>query len=203
VHRIAAGRRVLSSSSSSPSSPPKSLPALWTRPAGEGGLLLRFGNQIDLATNARVVRHLQRLDATVPPKGVLEVLPAYASLLVHFDPLEVSAQEVEAWCLSVAADSGSGSGSGGGGGGGGGDGDASSRRTVAIPVRYGGKHGPDMEAAAALAGLTQEEVTALHASGDYRVYFLGFTGGFPYMGGLPEELAGVPRLTTPRQKVSE
>ena len=52
--------------------------------------------------------------------------------------------------------------------------------------------GPDIEEVARVAGLSgPDEVAAAHAGGDYRVFFLGFTGGFPYLGGLPSELTSV------------
>eukprot|EP01048_Picozoa_sp_COSAG05_P007878 COSAG05_NODE_573_length_8601_cov_58.330981_10_plen_189_part_00 len=71
-------------------------------------------------------------------------------------------------------------------------------------MRYGGADGPDIDAAAALSGLgSADAVIAAHADATYRVYFLGFTGGFPYLGGLPAALAAVPRLDTPRQAVPQ
>ena len=75
-------------------------------------------------------------------------------------------------------------------------------RVVEIPVNYGAEYGLDQAEAAAIAGLAgPAEVVERHAAGDYRVFFLGFTGGFPYLGGLDEALKAVPRLTTPRQLV--
>ena len=92
------------------------------------------------------------------------------------------------WCQEAAATASS-------------DPDAETR-VVEIPVRYGGEHGPDIQDVAKLAELgSAEEVARAHSEGDYRVYFLGFTGGFPYLGGLPSALASVPRLDTPRQVV--
>ena len=74
-----------------------------------------------------------------------------------------------------------------------------SNNTVEIPVNYDGE---DLESAAHHANLSSSSDVALaHQNGTYRVYFLGFTGGFPYLGGLPSSLASVPRLDTPRQIV--
>lgn len=166
-------------------------PPPWERVAhvGESALLLRFGTAIDLEVNKRVIHCLAALDRAPQLSGVKDMLPAYASLLVHFDPLAVSSVEVERWCAEAAASA---------------HGAAADeeRRVVTIPVRYGGEYGPDIEEAARVAGLgSAEAVARLHAGGDYRVFFLGFTGGFPYLGGLPEELKVVPRLPTPRQAV--
>ena len=77
------------------------------------------------------------------------------------------------------------------------DGKAGAGRLVEIPTLYGGEYGPDLEFVAEQAGLSVEEAVGLHSGVDYLVYMMGFTPGFPYLGGLPERLA-TPRLTTPR-----
>jgi KipI family sensor histidine kinase inhibitor len=71
---------------------------------------------------------------------------------------------------------------------------------VEIPVAYGGANGPDLDAVAELTGHTPDEVVAMHSGAEYLVYFLGFSPGFPYLGGLPESIAA-PRLETPRRRV--
>ena len=67
----------------------------WFRAAGEGTLLLRFGNGIDEATNRKVLRRLDALGQK--PRGVTDAVPAYASLAVHYDCTEISGDDVEAW----------------------------------------------------------------------------------------------------------
>lgn len=71
---------------------------------------------------------------------------------------------------------------------------------VEIPVCYGGEYGPDLAHVAAHNGLTEQEVITLHSGGDYLVYTLGFAPGFPYLGGLSEQLA-TPRRDTPRVRI--
>ena len=66
----------------------------WFRAAGEGTLILRFGNAIDEATNKKVLRRLDALNEK--PRGVTDAVPAYASLAVHYDCTEISRDEVEA-----------------------------------------------------------------------------------------------------------
>jgi KipI family sensor histidine kinase inhibitor len=66
-----------------------------------------------------------------------------------------------------------------------------------IPVRYGSEEGPDLADAASLAGVTPDELVALHTAGEHPVLFLGFAPGFPYIGDLAPELV-LPRLATPR-----
>ena len=72
--------------------------------------------------------------------------------------------------------------------------------TVHIPTLYGGHHGPDLRSVADQAGLTEAETIEAHSGTDYLVYMLGFSPGFPYLGGLPEVLA-TPRLETPRTEI--
>ena len=151
----------------------------WFRAAGEGTLLLRFGNSIDEATNKRVLRRLDALGQK--PRGVTDAVPAYASLAVHYDCTEISRDDVEDWINEAAGRE---------------DDDDATRNVVEIPVLYDGE---DLEAAGEIAGV--DDVAAVHSTPTYRVYFLGFTGGFPYLGGLDERLAKVPRLQTPRQVV--
>ena len=71
------------------------------------------------------------------------------------------------------------------------------RRRWFVPVRFGGEHGEDLTAVAERAGLTPEEVVGLHCAAEYRVYMLGFSPGFAYLGGLPEALHQ-PRRENPR-----
>jgi KipI family sensor histidine kinase inhibitor len=74
-------------------------------------------------------------------------------------------------------------------------------RVVEMPVCYGGEFGPDLASVAEHANLTPNQVVELHASASYLVYFLGFSPGFPYLGGLPEKLT-TPRLPAPRKRVA-
>src|SRR5579863_5431100 len=100
--------------------------------------------------------------------------PAYASLLIDFDPgrhdphqfiNEVRARQASPEPQADLAGS-----------------------VKKIPVRYGGVHGQDLAAIADGLGLTSEEVVHLHAATEYTVAFLGFAPGFPYLAGLPERL---------------
>ena len=115
----------------------------------------------------------------------LEVLPTYRSVLVYYDPLVCSYAEmfdavngaVEGLVEPISVNS--------------------SLKIVEIPVVYGGDDGPDLHFVADHAGITEDAVIELHSGTDYRVYMLGFSPGFPYLGGLDERIAA-PRLKTPR-----
>ena len=73
-------------------------------------------------------------------------------------------------------------------------------KLLTVPVFYGGDYGPDLEWVAGHLGISTDEVIRLHTETMYRVYMIGFTPGYPYMGELPAALA-VPRRSTPRTRV--
>jgi len=157
---------------------------------GEDVLLLRFGDVIDVGTNARVHAVAREVEALRPP-WLRDVVPAYASLALFIDleafpatadPLEAAAR----WLRQLPLD---------------GDTVAEPSRTIEIPVLYGGTDGPDLEAVAAHAGLSLRDVIERHVAGDYTVAMLGFAPGFPYLLGLDPGLA-IPRLATPRTHVA-
>lgn len=79
-------------------------------------------------------------------------------------------------------------------------GDQIQRRTIDIPVCYGGELGPDLEEVARINRLTPEEVVRIHTGGTYLVYMIGFAPGFPFLGGLSERIAS-PRRETPRMSI--
>jgi inhibitor of KinA len=152
-------------------------------PQGEGGITVELGDAIDPAVNARV-HALARAVAHRLRGRVLEVVPSYASLLVIFDPLAVRRAELERRLEALAREIA-------------GAEVEPPRRVVRVPVGYGGAWGTDLDEVARLTGLSPEEVVARHAAPVYRVYLLGFTPGFPYLGGLDPRLA-CPRMDSPR-----
>jgi KipI family sensor histidine kinase inhibitor len=169
-------------------------------PLAEDTLLLRFGDAIDPAINARVHAAARALrEAGLP--GVADIAPAYASLLVRFQPdtpcnRDDALPGARIAALSCTLLDGI---------------DAKTRipagagvetdpRCVEIPVCHGGEFGPDLEAVARHAGLSPDEVVARHTAGDYTVAMLGFAPGFPYLLGLDPSLH-VPRRDTPRTRV--
>lgn len=156
-------------------------------PAGEQGLVVEFGKEIDPAVNARVCRLARILSARRVP-GILETVPTYRSLLVVFDPLILPRERLVASVEDVLAGPVPEDRIGGPG------------KVVDLPVCYGGEFGPDLEFVARHNHLAVGEVIAIHSGVFYLVYMLGFTPGFPYLGGMPGRIAA-PRLSTPRGKV--
>jgi KipI family sensor histidine kinase inhibitor len=158
-------------------------PGMHTIAASDRSLLLIFDDRISLAAHGDVLRLTPLLQSV---RGVTNVHPAYASILIDFDPLAIRHSGVERAAAELFAQAAGAP--------------LPEPRTVEIPVVYGGEYGPDLETVAALTGHTPDEVVAIHSSADYLVYFLGFSPGFPYLGGLPESIAA-PRLDTPRRRV--
>lgn len=151
--------------------------------ASDRSLLLVFDERITPPAQQDVLRLTPCLRSL---RGVTNVHPAYASILVDFDPLATGHLELQRQAEQLFART---------------DRSASIEpRTVEIPVVYGGEDGPDLEQVAALNGHTAEEVIAIHSGAEYLVHFLGFSPGFPYLGGMPESIA-TPRLETPRRRV--
>jgi KipI family sensor histidine kinase inhibitor len=154
------------------------------RPASDRSLLVTFGENISVETHGRVF-HLTRALENI--RGILNLHPAYASLLVEFDPRLRDHAQIEALVRdSVGSEAAANH--------------EVESRLVEIPVRYGGEFGPDLADVARHTGLTPERVVEMHAGAEYLVYFLGFAPGFAYLGGLPPELA-TPRLAAPRKRV--
>ena len=154
-------------------------------PAGDAALLIKLGNQINPLVNRQVYHLVNRLTQVSLP-GIGEIIPAYASLLVHYDPnlldYAVVVRWVEQSILQLEKQ------------------DLPTPRLVKIPTLYGGDDGPDLGFLAKHCGLSETEVIRLHASVTYTVYMMGFTPGFAYLGGLPEKLAA-PRLEIPRTHI--
>ncbi len=155
------------------------------RPASDRSLLVIFGDQISLETHRLVSLLTHRLEGA---RGILNLHPAFTTVLVEFDPRLRDHNQIEA-LIHERMESQS-------------EPDAAPDRIIEIPVRYGGEGGPDLQDVARHCNLSPERVVELHSAAEYVVYFVGFSTCFPYLGGLPSELA-TPRLSAPRKHVPE
>jgi inhibitor of KinA len=162
---------------------------MYTEPrfllAGDSALVVEFGDEISEAVNHKVHALAYALEQN-PLPGLGEAVPTYRSLLVHYDPLHLSWDDVKALVTELLGK--------------GEEMPLPEPRGVEVPVVYGGEFGPDIEFVAEDNGLSVEEVIRLHSGVAYTIYMLGFTPGFTYLGGLPEAIA-TPRLPTPRKLV--
>jgi KipI family sensor histidine kinase inhibitor len=163
-------------------------------PVAEDALLLRFGDGIDINVNARVhaAAHAIRVANLA---GIVDIAPAYATLLVRFDPLSRGG---DALPESVTKILGRGFQPGD-------EPEASAprkptRQHTEIPMCYGGDFGQDLDAIAQRAGMTPDQVIERHMRTEYTVAMLGFAPGFPYLLGLDPALH-TPRRANPRTRV--
>jgi KipI family sensor histidine kinase inhibitor len=157
------------------------------RTAGDRGLLVEYGDVIDPAVNSKV-RSMAIAIEDNPLKGVIEVIPTYRSLLMIYDPVLTVPAELQNLLETLEARLG--------------DIKIPPPCTVEIPVCYGGEFGPDIDTVADANQLTVSEVIEMHCEPQYLIYMVGFTPGFPFLGGLSEKLH-TPRLETPRTLVPE
>lgn len=154
--------------------------------AGDSSILVEFGKEISPEINRKITATVQLMKEQ-HIEGVVDVIPAFCSLLINYDPRVVSYDELrERMRHLVKMDLKS---------------SEERRRVFRIPVCYGGEYGPDMANIAEHAGLTEEEVIKIHTSRDYLIYMLGFLPGFCYLGGLDERIH-TPRLANPRIKIN-
>lgn len=155
------------------------------QPASDHALLISFGNGISVDYHKKVY-FLTRNLLHALPDFVLNIHPAYSSILVTFDPCRATFQTVEAWIRPLLTEEN--------------HPDRPPARTIEIPVCYDPEFGPDLEEVAAENRLSREEAIEIHTGGEYVVYFIGFTPGFPYLGGMSGRIAAA-RLATPRTRV--
>ena len=152
--------------------------------AGDRALVVEFGDRIDRALSNEVLR----LDASVRSSrlsGLVETVPTFRSLMVHYDPVATTFADLERAITSLLDRQ---------------PGPRAAATLWRVPVCYEGEFAPDLAEVARLSGLTMSEVVALHSAVRYHVYMLGFLPGFPYLGDLPHRLA-LPRRADPRLRV--
>ena len=168
-------------------------------PLGDSALIVRvresFDGPPDETLNAVLATRRLLENAQLP--GVIELAPAYTTVAIFFDPVLIVAagakpNEVFDWLaerirkvISNAKEVRA---------------DRIKTSLVEIPVCYDAEFAPDLEEVARRAGLGAQEVVDLYNATEYRVHCIGFTPGFPFLGGLPSKLA-TPRRSTPRKEI--
>ncbi len=155
------------------------------QPLGDQGLLITFGNRIDPEIHKKV-RRLYEAIKKERFSWLLDVVPAYTTIMINYNALQISYEEA---CEMIKELKTHPRGK-----------DLKLRRRKVIPTFYGGEMGPDLEELAKLKNKSIDEVIEIHSRPEYLVYMLGFTPGFPYLGGMDEEIAA-PRLKNPRKKI--
>lgn len=152
---------------------------------GDTSLCVEFGNEISPTLNTKIRAFNIALSGSGIP-GIVETVPTYRSLMIHYDPEVIRYAPLLDRLRSLL--------------------DQLDRVSVPpsevleIPVLYGGDVGPDLDFVARHNSKTPEEVVKIHTSAEYLIYMLGFTPGFTYLGGMSQEIA-TPRLKNPRVKI--
>jgi inhibitor of KinA len=160
-------------------------PAVRIVPSSDRALLVVFDDAIT-EEGGRSVRSLTAWLTDEPIDGVVDLHPAYGSVLVESDTSRIALPRLDELLRGRLARLPARAGH--------------RARSHTFRVRYGGEHGPDLAGVARLLGRSQAEIVALHAGADYEVRFIGFAPGFPYLAGLSEALA-TPRREAPRRQV--
>ena len=147
------------------------------RPVGDTAVLLDFGNAID----PDLFDHILALESALlaaPPPGLVETVPAYATLLLVLDPLVTDGDTIAAAALAL---------------------DVASRPAEStlhtIPMCRDTDLAPDLAEAADRLGMTPDAMIDTHFGTEYRVYMYGFAPGYAYMDGV------APALHLPRKAV--
>jgi KipI family sensor histidine kinase inhibitor len=147
------------------------------KPLGDAAWLVEFPGLTGEAALARVTGLVAALEEG-RSEGVLDIVPSFASVAVHFG--RVDGRKIHEWIRSVHYTD-----------------ELPAGEEKIIPVCYGGENGPDLQEVAAAVGLSADDVISLHSGATYTVAAVGFSPGFPYLSGLPPRLC-VPRRATPR-----
>lgn len=154
--------------------------------AGDRAISVQFGETICMETNRQVMMLHHNL-RELPHPGILETVPSYSSLMVHYHPEIIGCQTIKtllAERISLMK-----------------EGAAIEATVTEIPVLYGGQYGMDLEDCARKENLSTKEMIRIHAGHDYYIYMLGFAPGHPYTARFVEPFI-CKRLATPRVKVA-
>lgn len=154
-------------------------------PLGDSAVRIAFGETISIEVNHKI-RSFCELLKSDPPTGVVEWTPSYTAVTVFYNPTKTSYKSLVFELINLLKKL-----------------DETvlpKARRVIVPVCYGDEFGPDIDHVAQYNNMRKEDVISIHTSGEYLIYMLGFTPGFPYMGGMSKAIS-TPRLSVPRPRV--
>jgi inhibitor of KinA len=152
--------------------------------SGDTALVVEFGEGIDPRLSALVLSLARRLETAAIP-GIVEMVPTFRSLMVHYEPLRLSHAELERRLGTMLEGSMA---------------EERPGRRWHLPACYDAEFGPDLAEVAERTNLSVAQVIERHSATLFHVYMMGFLPGFPYMGALPRELE-LPRRVNPRLRV--
>jgi len=157
---------------------------------GDRAVTFEFGTTISQDINRTILTlhaHLKTLIQQGDLAGILETVPTFRSLTVHYDPLVRYPSDIESMLAPYLTDQNTA---------------ASHARHWSLPVCYDPAYAPDLDDVSRTTGLSPQEVIAHHLADSYSVFMLGFLPGFAFMGSLAPALH-VPRKKQPRTAVPE
>jgi inhibitor of KinA len=152
--------------------------------AGDTALVVEFGQEIDRTISTVVLALARRLNEA-RLHGIVETVPTFRSLMVHYEPLLLPTEDLAVQIGKLMQDLQTSEVTG---------------RQWRLPACYDASLAPDLGEVAALTGLTSAQVIERHSAVNYHVYTLGFQPGFAYLGDVPPELV-LPRREVPRPKI--
>lgn len=153
--------------------------------AGDKALVIEFGDKIEEQVNSKI-RSLTLAMEREGIIGIIETVPTYRSLMVIYEPMVIELDELIDKVKSIQAKMD--------------EMKLPEAKVIEIPTLYGGEYGLDIEFVAEHNKISIGEVIKIHTSKEYLIYMIGFTPGFPYLGGMNDKIA-TPRLQTPRTKI--
>ena len=156
------------------------------KPMGDRGILIEFEQIISEDTSAKIRKLTTNIENSKNP-AIIELIPAYASVCVIYNPCIANYDALKEFLSSFLIKSS--------------DNDITSATVFEIPVLYNHETGPDLSFVSEHCGLCVDEIVSIHTSREYLIYMLGFAPGFPYLGGMDERIAA-PRLKVPRKKIT-
>jgi KipI family sensor histidine kinase inhibitor len=160
-------------------------PFPYIQVAGENSAVIYFGDVASAEISAQV-QQCADLIASQLGAALIDIVPSYASLLVIYNVFEIDHLAVNKTLRKILSNLA--------------EVKISDGKVVLLPVYYSIESGPDLALLANNAGLSVDDVIAIHQSQEYRVYAIGFAPGFAYLGEVDKRIAAA-RLATPRQKV--
>ncbi|MBU3073994.1 5-oxoprolinase subunit PxpB [Clostridium estertheticum] len=153
--------------------------------AGDRALVVEFGDKIEEQVNSKI-RSLTFAIAQEGIIGINETIPTYRSLMVIYDPIIMELDELISVLKSIILKMH--------------ELKLPDAKVIEIPTLYGGEYAPDIEFVAKHNKISIDEVIKIHTDREYLIYMIGFTPGFPYLGGMSDKIEA-PRLQNPRTKI--
>lgn len=145
-----------------------------------------FSNKIDQKINSKIVELSYEINRILDQLNIVTCYPTYNSLIVDYDPLNIERDKLRKEISEIIENFDFK--------------DLNSDEIFEIDVNYGGNYGEDLKSVSEFTKLSEKDVIKIHSSSIYHVYMIGFSPGFPYLGGLNKKLI-CPRLDSPRKIV--